>query len=218
MINLKHVGKIKSNGARVLVAFRTLPGESDRALVVPVTKLNDDYHNSIMKLVETTEAQAAFEFGEIMFVRFFPDGRPVLKALQQDSNLVKIPTDDIIMVSSPGNEIALNELNALIAEQRNCAIDDLCNFVAGAPNNTGATVEEIVKVKDLNQPETKTSTTSAEPLKAATNEVLNDKDIAKSYRSQADALYKEAAKLRKDADELDPPAKKATKVKESADA
>jgi hypothetical protein len=31
-------------------------------------------------------------------------------------------------------------------------------------------------------------------------------------------MYKEAAKLRKDADELDPPAKKVTKVKESADA
>jgi hypothetical protein len=31
-------------------------------------------------------------------------------------------------------------------------------------------------------------------------------------------MYKEAAKLRKEADELDPPQKKATKVKESADA
>jgi len=58
------------------------------------------------------------------------------------------------------------------------------------------------------------------PLRAqvAVNEALSDKDIAKSYRSQADALYKEAAKLRKDADDLDPPAKKAIKAKETADA
>jgi len=48
--------------------------------------------------------------------------------------------------------------------------------------------------------------------------VLTDKDIAKSYRSQADAMYKEAARLRKEADELDPPQKKTAKVKESADA
>jgi hypothetical protein len=31
-------------------------------------------------------------------------------------------------------------------------------------------------------------------------------------------MYKEAARLRKEADELDPPQKKATKAKESADA
>jgi hypothetical protein len=48
--------------------------------------------------------------------------------------------------------------------------------------------------------------------------VLSDKDIAKSYRSQADAMYKEAARLRREADELDPPAKKAVKTKEEASA
>jgi len=50
---------------------------------------------------------------------------------------------------------------------------------------------------------------------AAANEVLSDKDIAKSYRSQADSMYKEAARLRKEADDLDPPAKKAAKAKEA---
>jgi hypothetical protein len=43
---------------------------------------------------------------------------------------------------------------------------------------------------------------------AAANEVLTDTDIAKSYRSQADAMYKEAARLRKEADALDPTKKK----------
>ena len=53
---------------------------------------------------------------------------------------------------------------------------------------------------------------------ASTSEALTDKDLAKSYRSQADAMYKEAARLRKQADELDPPAKKTTKAKEEASA
>ena len=44
------------------------------------------------------------------------------------------------------------------------------------------------------------------------NQVLTDADIARSYRSQADAMYKEAARLRKQADELDPPKKKTTKT------
>lgn len=213
MNSLKHVGKMKRAGSRVIVAFRTLPGESNMALVIPVSSLPDEYHDNIMKLVETNEAQAAFEFGEVLFTRSFADGRPMLQALRADSRLAKVPTDDVIMVPSPGNEIPLHQLNTLIAEQKNCAVDELCTFVSGAPKEKSE-VEELVKVKDLSPPPTEKPI----PLKATNNEVLSDKDIAKSYRSQADAMYKEAARLRKEADEMDPPAKKTAKAKESESA
>ncbi len=212
MKSLKHVGKMKKAGSKVIVAFRTLPGESNQALVIPVASLPDEYHDNIMKLLETDEAQSAFELGEVLFTRSFADGRPMLQALRADSRLAKVPTDDVIMVPSPGNEIPLHQLNTLIAEQKNCAVDDLCTFVSGAPKEKPE-VEELVKVKDLSPPAEK-----ATPLKASANEVLTDKDIAKSYRSQADAMYKEAARLRKEADDLDPPVKKAAKAKEAESA
>jgi hypothetical protein len=212
MKSLKHVGKMKKAGSKVIVAFRTLPGESNQALVIPVASLPDEYHDNIMKLLETDEAQSAFELGEVLFTRSFADGRPMLQALRADSRLAKVPTDDVIMVPSPGNEIPLHQLNTLIAEQKNCAVDDLCTFVSGAPKEKPE-VEELVKVKDLSPPAEK-----AAPLKASANEVLTDKDIAKSYRSQADAMYKEAARLRKEADDLDPPVKKAAKAKEAESA
>ena len=213
MKSLKHVGKMKKAGSKVLVAFRTLPGESNQALVIPVSSLSDNYHDDIMKLVETTEAQSAFEFGEVLFTRSFSDGRPMLQALKADNRMAKVPTDDVLMMPSPGSEIALHQLNTLIAEQKNCAVDDLCTFVSGAKKNTPE-VQELVKVKDLAPP----PTPAVVPLKASANEALSDKDIAKSYRSQADSMYKEAARLRKEADDLDPPAKKAAKVKEDASA
>ena len=213
MKSLKHVGKMKKAGSKVLVAFRTLPGESNQALVIPVSSLSDNYHDDIMKLVETTEAQAAFEFGEVLFTRSFSDGRPMLQALRADNRMAKVPTDDVLMMPSPGSEIALHQLNTLIAEQKNCAVDDLCTFVSGSKKNTPE-VQELVTVKDLApQP-----IPAIAPLKAAANEVLSDKDIAKSYRSQADSMYKEAARLRKEADDLDPPAKKAAKAKEAESA
>jgi hypothetical protein len=210
MKSLKHVGKMKKAGSKVVVAFRTLPGESNQALVIPVASLPDEYHDNLMKLIDTDEAQSAFELGEVLFTRSFADGRPMLQALRADSRLAKVPTDDVIMVPSPGNEIPLHQLNTLIAEQKNCAVDDLCTFVSGAPKEKP---EELVKVKDLSPPAEK-----AAPLKASANEVLTDKDIAKSYRSQADAMYKEAARLRKEADDLDPPVKKAAKAKEAESA
>jgi hypothetical protein len=214
---LKHIGRMTNNkNNKVLVAFRTLPGESNMSLVIPVASLSDTYHNSIMKVVEEDQAQEAFELGEILFTRTFPDGRPMLQALRADETMRKVPTDSVEMTPTTSDVIGLHQLNVLIAEQKNCAVDDLYTFVSGAPKKTDATVEEIVKVKDLGRDVGEPNI--PQPLKAATNEVLDDKSIARSYRSQADAMYKEAARLRKEADSLDPPTKKTTKVKEAADA
>lgn len=202
-------------GAKILVAFRTLPGESNHALIIPVSQLSDSYHDSIMKVVESDQAQDAFEFGEILFTRSFPDGRPMLQALNADGTLQKVATDSVEMTPTPKDVILLHSLNSLIAEQRNCAIDDLCNFVSGAPKIT--TVEEVATVKDLGRDVGEPNIPTTTKLQASTNEVLSDKDIAKGLRSQADSLYKEAARLRKEADTLDPIVKKSTKVKETTD-
>jgi len=215
---LKHIGRTKNTGVKLLVVFRTLPGESNMALVLPVANLSDSYHDSIMTLVETDQAQDAFEFGEIMFTRTFPDGRPMLQALQADGRLQKIATDAIIMTPTTQDQVELSQLNILIAEQKNCAVDDLYTFVSGAPKKSDATVEDIAKVKDL-APSVDPDIPAPVRAQAANTEALSDRDIAKSYRSQADAMYKEAARLRKEADALDPPQKKTTKkVEESADA
>jgi hypothetical protein len=215
MKTFKHVGKMSNTGAKVLVVFRTLPGESNTALVLPVSQLPDAYHDAIMETVETEQAQDSFEFGEMMFMRSFQDGRPMLQAMQADGRLHKVATDTVIMTPTPSDAIKLSELNILIAEQKNCTVDELYTFVSGAPAKSSTKAKEIAKA---NEPMVDTDIPAPLRAQAATNEALSDKDIAKSYRSQADALYKEAAKLRKDADELDPPAKKATKAKEAADA
>lgn len=208
---LKHIGKIKNTGTKVLVVFRTLPGESNTALVLPVSQLPDSYHDSLMSLVETAEAQDAFELGEIMFARNFPDGRPMLLAMQADNRLQKVATDTVMMLPTPTTEVQLDQLNVLIAEQKNVAVDDLYTFVKGAPKKDTTKVEEIAKVVDPDIP-------APVRAQASNTEPLSDLDLAKSYRSQADAMYKEAARLRKQADELDPPKKKAVKTVEIADA
>jgi len=206
MKTMKHIGKLKNTGTKVLVAFRTVPGESDRALVIHAAQLPDSQHDSIMTLVETDQAQTAFELGEILFTRPFPDGRPMLRALQSDGRLIKVPTDMVIMTPSIGTEIPLDQLNVLIAEQRNCTIDDLSGFVSGGKPSDKKTEDKAPTVSE------------SKPIQAAANEALTDKDIAKGLRSQADGMYKEAARLRKQADDLDPPQKKTAKAKEIADA
>jgi len=213
---LKHTGRMIKSGAKVLVVFRTLPGESNYSLVIPVAQLSDTYHDSIMKVVESDQAQEVFEFGEILFIRSFPDGRPMLQALRADGLLERVTTDSVLMTPTPNDNIPLHQLNSLIAEQKNCAVDDLCTFVSGAPKQSDATVENVAAVNDLGKDLGEPSKPAK--IQAQTNEILSDKDIAKGLRSQADALYKEAARLRKEAEDLDPTVKKSSKTKETADA
>jgi hypothetical protein len=75
----------------------------------------------------------------------------------------------------------------------------------------------VVEVNDIT-PLVDTDIPAPTRAQADSNSVLTDKDLAKSYRSQADAMYKEAARLRKQAEELDPTVKKIKKVEETADA
>ena len=49
---LKHVARIKTNQRRVIVAYRTVPGEPDNCVCVTTENLEAGDHDSLMKLVE----------------------------------------------------------------------------------------------------------------------------------------------------------------------
>jgi hypothetical protein len=209
---IKHVGKIKSTDEKVLIVFRTIPGESNYSLVVRTNTLEGFEHDAIMTLVESEQAQDAFEFGEILSIRPFPNGTMMLVNLHASNRLARIPTTDIVVTptTSINETVSLSDLNIMIAEQKNCAVDELCNFVSGSPKTE---VKDVAQVKDLGRDvgEPKNAPKSLITEQTNPNSVLNDKDLARNLRSQADSLYKEAARMRKEADSLDPPQKKTVK-------
>ncbi len=190
---------MKNTGSKVLVVFRTLPGESDHALVLPVSRLTVDDHDTIMNLIDTTQAQEAFEFGEIMFIRTFTDSRLMLQATTADKLLQRVATDQIIMTPNTSDEILLSELNVLIAEQKNCAIDDLYSFVKGAVK-----VDNIATANELGRDVGEPNIPAAHPVVTESTDTLSDTSLAKSMRDQASVMSKEALRLRKEANILDP--------------
>jgi enoyl-CoA hydratase/carnithine racemase len=123
----------------------------------------------------------------------------MLSALQQDGRLQKVSTSDVLMTPTVNAAVPLDQLNVLIAEQKNCAVDELCNFVSGAQANAQAKKAQEDK---KNSAPTTEAVSAPVRAQAAPDAVLTDTDIAKSYRSQADSMYKEAARLRKEADAL----------------
>lgn len=201
MPDLKHVGRIRSNGRKVLVAYRTLPGDSSSALIVQTENLSDDQHDAIIRLVESPAAQSAHEFAEALARSKFPDGSTMLAALHVQGRLQKVSTSEVEMTPNNQISVGLDELNRIIAEQLGVSIDDL----AIKPNSEA---KEIATVSEV--PTTEVAAESQVANIETITPPLSDADLAKKYRSDADRLSKEAAQLRRMAEELVPTKKKST--------
>lgn len=204
---MKHVGKMKNNGARVAVVFRTLPGDPYSALVVGTTGLGDSYHDSLMSVIESDQAQQANELADILSVRRFPDGNVMLEWMHTRGYLKKVPTKGVLMTPNPKTSIPLDELNVLIAEQKGVTLEELSIKDDGASKLKESATPVVNKTKWDKLREEKAAKAAAEATPTAES-VQFDLTPAE-MRSRADALYKEAARLRKEADTLDPPKKKA---------
>jgi hypothetical protein len=202
MQSLKHVGRIKATNKKVLVAYRTLPGDAYSALVIPTENLSDDQHNAIINCVESPAAQESYEFAEALDRTQFPDGSRMLPALHVQGRLIKVPTDSVEMTPTTSTAVLLSELNQMIAEQRGIAVDDLSiapSSMDKARANT--TVTEVARSEDV-KPSISEADFATDVAVAGPND--SPEATAKLYRSQADKLAKEAAKFRRLAEELVP--------------
>lgn len=202
MQSLKHVGRIKTTGRKVLVAFRTLPGDAYSALVIPTEGLPDETHNALINLVESPAAQNSYEFAEALDRTQFPDGSRMLPNLHATGKLIKVSTNQVEMTPVIGASILLSELNQLIAEQRGVAVDELH---IEPMSNDKVEVQEVATAQDL----TKTASSISKTTSASVNDVEptsfdSMESEAKYYRSQADRLSKQAAEFRRKAEELVP--------------
>lgn len=186
---LKHVGRLIKSKRRVVVAYRVVPNEPENCIVIATESLTADEHDSLMKVVESAAGQEANELATVLDRSVLPDGRPMLVAFHKTGKLQKQPTNDVEMIPNRTTSIPLNELNDLIAQQQGISVDDLA-------------------VQSSDNSEKSESLETTTPPAATENTVLTDEEIAANYRSQADALFKEAKKLREQAEDLVPTKKK----------
>ena len=194
---MKHVGRMKNNGARVAIAYRTLPGDPYSCLVIGTQGLGDSYHDTLMSLIESDAGQQANELAEVLAVRRFPDGSVMLGYLHQNGHLKKVPTANVLITPDSQTQIVLSELNVIIAKQKGVDLEDLA-VSDGSPKKP-KTTKKVEVTESIVTDDTKTTTFEMTPAE---------------MRSRADALYKEAARLRKDADAMDPPKSKKKAVVE----
>jgi len=208
MANLKHVGRQKNNKRRCVVVYRTLPNDPYSCLISYADTLPADEHDGVMKVVESHSGQSAYELAEALHRNRFADGRNILQGLHKTGKLVKMSTSEIEMTPDTRSVIGLDELNNLIAEQRGVSLEDLplgsqTDKKQSSESDTVASVQE-------------TAVEAVQEANTASTEPLSDEELAKQLRSQADAMFKEAKRLREQAEEL-VPIKRNTKKKESVE-
>jgi hypothetical protein len=184
MADTKHVGRIKGTNDKVAVVYRTIPQDHNSALVIRTAKLGEGDHDGLMRIIQSNEAQTANELYEASERAPLPDGLNALAKFFKQGNLEKVPTDQVEMIPNTQSIIQLDELNKIIATQKGVSIEKLA--VSNAP-----------KVNP-----------NLEGVKPQDSKILTDEQIATRMRSDADRLFKEASKLRKEAEDLSPAKKK----------
>jgi hypothetical protein len=150
---IKHIGKLKDDGANVAIIFRTVPEEHDQCLVIGPKFLDDTNHNAFMKALESSEGQNSFELGTYLNRVQFPDGTNILAYLHQQNHIKKMPTKNIMVTMGAGTDgqISLDELNKLIAKERGVKVSELS---VGDPTPIKTATAEKAKQTDAGKKKT----------------------------------------------------------------
>ena len=126
--HFKHIGELADTSkAKVVIVYRTVPGEPNNCLVVGTKFLPDIYHNALMRAVESEGGQDAKELGEFLGRQSFPDGTNMLAILHNDNYIKKFKTKDIIVTfgNTADGRIALNKLNEQMARDMGIKVSEL---------------------------------------------------------------------------------------------
>ena len=123
--HFKHIGELVDGGAKVVIMYRTVPGEPNNCLVVGTKFLPDMYHNALMKAVESEGGQNADEFADFASRQTFPDGTNMLAMMHNDNYIKKFKTNEIMVTYGNTDEgrILLNKLNEMIAKDKGTTVE-----------------------------------------------------------------------------------------------
>ena len=179
---MKHVGVYGEKPC--IVVFRELPEDEQNALVILSDSLEGQFHDDIMSVVDSAEAQESNNISEVFFRRRLTDGANMLEALHTRQKLVKAPVNMVSLTPLPNQTVSLEDVNKELRQIENESNPPLKTETDVARIDTGAPV-----VEDGSDPE------------AVANNLLSQATL---LEEDAKALIEDAEAKRKQAFELAP--------------
>ena len=199
---------------KVCVLFRQVPGEDHMCLIIHPETLPAHWQDAVQKVLESDIGQQAEELADALHRSLLPDGRPILETFHNERMIKKVRTADVIMTPNTNSSIRLDELNKMLNEMKQG--DEAIKRMAQNDASRGM-VEPGVK-RAAEAAYKKDRAEKADPnyvappvLKAGQDGALTDRDIAANMLAQAKAMelnakqmVAEAARMKKDAERMDP--------------
>ena len=216
---LKHIGK--HSNRKVVILFRTVPGEDHMALVVYPDTLPRHIHDDVMKALESESGQQAKEFADYLFRFTLVDGSNALETLHKENMIKKVPTNQIIVTPNAKSTVRLDELNSILQKMSlgEEAVKELANLDSGAGmSGKRRQTNESRELGEVRAPRESRSQPAVVDAKININEVLTDEQLAAQRLTQAakmaadaKALLAESLRLQQEAEELTKATKAPTK-------
>ena len=201
---LKHIGR--HGDRKVAVLFREVPNEQHMCLVIYPDTLPAPWESAIMKVLESDVGQQAEQFADALHRSLLPDGRVILDTLHREKMIKKIRASDVLITPRPDSSVRLDELNKMLNEMKTgeAAIKRLAESDA-ARGLVDPAVKRAAEAAFKNQQQPQ-----AQPLQPS-SDALSDRAIAANMLAQAQrmeaegkGLLAESARMRKDAERMDP--------------
>jgi hypothetical protein len=221
---LKHIGR--HGDRKVAVVFKQIPGDEHMCLVIYPDLLPMHIHDPIMKVLESTVGQAAEELADVLHRNLLPDGRNMLETLHAERVMKRVQTEQVILTPNASSSVRLSELNSILNQMKQGA--DAVKKMAELDRNSGL-VDPSVKrgaERQFKEEQIRRQQPAGYNMpQAPVDGVLDDRTIATNMLSQAErmeveanSLIKEAARMKKEAAQLNPGVKRTKSAKEPAKA
>ena len=195
---LKHIGK--QGDRKVAIVFREVPGEEHMALVIYPDVLPVAMHDSIMRVLESPEGQAAENLGDALFRNLLPDGRPMLQTLHVEGMIKKVQAKTVVVTPNATSHVNLDEMNSIIRKMK--MGEDAIREMADLDNNRGMTGK--VKQKDDFGREVGAGANNRGAQVAGSDaaKALDDASLATNLQQQAARMAAEAKGLLAESERL----------------
>ena len=138
---MKHVGRLKTTGTNVIIAYRTIPDDALSALVIDRDAMRPFEEDIVEGLLESKDGQDSFEFAHILGRHKMPledsqnpivqdqatsiTGVSVLEYLHTNGKLLKQATENVMVTEEGADAVQLDKLNQMIADQKGVDIHGL---------------------------------------------------------------------------------------------
>jgi hypothetical protein len=199
---MKHIGR--HGDRKIAVLFREVPQEDHMCLVIYPDTLPAPWEASIMKVLESDVGQQSENFADALHRSLLPDGRVILETLHREKMIKKIRTADVVVTPRSDSSIRLDELNKMLNEMKTgeAAIRKMAENDA-AQGLVDPSVKRAAEAAFKNQQYQQPAQTN--------NDALSDRALAANMLTQAErmereakGLLAEAARMKKDAERMDP--------------